>query len=143
MATTYDADFYSWALEQADLARARSTNAIDWDNVAEELRLLGVSEERELESRFVVLLTHLLKWVHQPERRSRSWRNTIETQRRALEKHLRRNPGLKRIEHDEFIDAYALARLSASTETDLPLETFPEEPLFSLSEAKDRSWLPE
>lgn len=143
MSKSYEADYYSWVMEQAELARTRSANRLDWERVAEELRALGVSEERELESRYVVLLTHLLKWMFQPDKRSRSWATTITVQRRALAKHLRRNPGLKAIEADEFLDAYQTARLQASSETDLPLETFPETPPFGLNQAKDEAWRPE
>lgn len=138
----YDEDYYTWAVGQADAARRRSANEIDWDHVAEELESLGASEERELYSRYVILLQHLLKWIAQPEGRSRSWRNTIAEQRLALARHLRRNPGLKRIEAAEFVDAYAAARLRASTETGLDLDAFPETPPFSAAEAKDEGWWP-
>jgi hypothetical protein len=143
MSKTYEADFYSWVMEQAELARTRSANRLDWERVAEELRALGVSEERELESRYVVLLTHLLKWMFQPDQRSRSWATTMTVQRRALAKHLRRNPGLKAIEAEEFQDAYQTARLQASGGTDLPVETFPLTPPFNLSQAKDEDWHPD
>lgn len=143
MTKTYDADYYSWTREQADALKRRSANELDWDRLAEELNSLGTSEEKELGSRYVVLLTHLLKWIYQPERRSRSWRNTITTQRRALAKHLRRNPGLKSVEVDEYLDAYAEARLEASSETDLEVDVFPEATPFTMDQAKDEAWMPE
>lgn len=142
MSDLYEEDFYSWALTQADLLRARSGNRIDWDHLAEELRCLGASEERELYSRYEVLLCHLLKWEFQPDRRSRSWENTIKVQRSGLARHLARNPGLKRIEAREFVQAYATARLLASTETDLDVAIFPEEPPFLMAQAKDPAWWP-
>ncbi len=61
MTKTYEADFYSWALEQADALKRRSANELDWENLAEELATLGRSEANQLHSRFVVLLMHLLK----------------------------------------------------------------------------------
>ncbi len=48
MSKTYEADFYTWAISQADAARRRSANEVDWDNVAEELESLARSEFREL-----------------------------------------------------------------------------------------------
>lgn len=104
---------------------------------------MGASEQRELYSRYVVLLTHLLKWRHQPERRSRSWSNTIATQRHQIARHIARNPGLKAVEAEEFAAAYAEARLSASTQTDLDVSTFPEAPEFSIDQAKDDAFLPD
>lgn len=142
MSKTYDADFYTWAMSQADAVRRRSANEVDWDNVAEELESLGRGEARELSSRYVVLLTHLLKWAYQPRRRSKSWLATIAIQRRVLAKHLKGNPGLKPREAEEFDEAYAIARLEAVKETKLDLGTFPETPPFTLEQAKDDKWLP-
>lgn len=143
MSKTYESDFYSWTKEQADALKRRSANELDWDRLAEELTSLGISEEKELGSRYVVLLAHLLKWIYQPERRSRSWRNTITTQRRAIAKHLRRNPGLKAVEVEEYLDAYETARLEASSETDMDVETFPEAPPFTMDQVKEEAWMPE
>lgn len=136
-------DFYGWAMAQSDAARRRAGNELDWDGVSEALRLLGVSEERELYSRWLVLLTHLLKWIIQPDRRGRSWLNTIALQRRMLARHMSRNPDLKPREPEAFAEAYADARLSASSETDLDLDLFPVEPPFTIDEARNEAWLPE
>lgn len=143
MTKLYEADFYTWANTQAEAARKRSANELDWDNIAEELETLGRSELRELRSRYVVLLTHLLKWIHQPERRSRSWSNTIDIQRDAIAQHLSENPGLTAREEDEFLIAYREARRQASTETDLDVGVFPVEPPFDVAQARDGDWLPE
>ena len=142
MSATYDSDFYTWAKEQAALARARSTNEIDWDNIAEELEGLSRSEYRELRSRLVVLLEHLLKWIAQPERRSRSWLATIKVQRRDLDEHLLENPGLKPREAEAFDSAYASARLQAAGATNLEETAFPVEPPFTLEQARDHDWMP-
>jgi hypothetical protein len=139
----YERDFYSWALAQAAAARAKDAAALDWDNLAEELEGLSRTEARELHSRYQVLLAHLLKWLVQPERQSRSWRNTIAEQRRAIARHLHQNPGLRSKDAEEFLDAYGIARLVASTETDLDVTVFPEEPPFTIAQAKDPDFLPE
>lgn len=139
----YETDFYHWARRQADLARRRSSNELDWDNIAEELEGLSRSEARELFSRYQVLLTHLLKWIVQPERRCRSWRNTIANQRDAIARHLLDNPSLKAREAAEFAAAYVAARRDASSETDLDVTAFPEAPPFSLEQAKDEAYWPE
>lgn len=143
MSRTYDADFYSWALEQADALKRRSANELDWDNLAGELGTLGASEERELVARYRVLLAHLLKWIVQPDRRGRSWTNTIANQRDDLAELLARNPGLQAKEEDAFVSAYRRARRDASTETDVDLDQFPIEPPFTMEQAKDAAWLPE
>ncbi len=136
-------DFYTWSQSQAEIARRRSANELDWDHVAEELDALGRSEARELGSRYQVLLTHLLKWLIQPELRSRSWRNTIANQRDAIVRHLEQNPGLKAKEAEEFDAAYRAARRDASSETDLDLERFPDTPPFTLEQAKAEDYWPD
>lgn len=140
--TKYDVDFHAWAVEQAEALKRRSANEIDWDNLAEELGSLAGSEVRELYNRYVVLLLHLLKWEFQPERRGRSWRNSILIQRKELARHIKHNPSLKSLEQEEFTDAYQTARLQASTETDLPSSAFPETPPFTKQEARDLNWWP-
>jgi hypothetical protein len=42
--TSYEQDFYAWLTEQAAHLRAKEWDAIDIDNVAEELDTLGRSE---------------------------------------------------------------------------------------------------
>ncbi len=143
MSRTYDADFYTWAIDQASALKRRSANELDWDNLAGELETLGASEERELVARYRVLLAHLLKWIVQPDRRGRSWENTIANQRDDLAELLARNPGLQPKEEDAFTGAYRRARRDASTETDLDLGQFPVEPPFTMDEAKDATWMPQ
>jgi hypothetical protein len=143
MSNAFDDDYYTWTKTQAEALRRRSANELDWDLLSQELDALGQSEERELNSRYRVLLTHLLKWIMQPERRSRSWETTIRIQRRDLARHLGKNPGLKRIEAEEFEDAYQVARLQASNETDLEFALFPEQPPFTMDQAKDETYWPQ
>ena len=45
---------------------------------------MGKRQNRDLASRLTVLVMHLLKWGYQPARRSPSWRQTIQEQRRQL-----------------------------------------------------------
>jgi Domain of unknown function DUF29 len=142
MTDLYDTDVYTWAMQQAEALRKRSANEIDWDNVAEEIESLGKSLSSELHNRYVVLLVHLLKWQFQPEHRSRSWEATIRIQRLALEKHVALNPGLKPKLEALFGEAYAYARIGASGETDLPIETFPATNPFTLAQAMDEGFWP-
>lgn len=125
MRVTYDQDLYTWSREQAALLRARRFDQIDLEHIIEELEDMGKSERRALESYLETLLTHLLKWCHQPGCRSRSWRLTILEQRKRLDKHLRENPGLKGRLAESIADAYDFARTGAERETGLPASTFP------------------
>jgi hypothetical protein len=140
---TYEADFYTWAHAQAALLRAGQLDQIDLLNIAEELESMGKSQYRALDSRLSILLMHLLKWEHQPERRSRSWQATIKVQRSALKKHLRENPGLKSRIDEAIADAYPDAVNLAIAETSLPEATFPETCPWSFHQAADETFWPD
>lgn len=139
----YDRDFFAWANEQASLARARSGNTLDWDNVAEELESLGKQQRSELRSRYGVLILHLLKWIYQPRYRSASWEKTIKVQRNDLAVQFADSPSLKSTDRDEFDRAYVNARLEAGVETRLGEAAFPIEPPFTPEQARDPEFWPE
>ncbi len=81
MSNLYDTDIVAWASQQAELLRSGQWSRLDLANIAEEIEDVGKSEQRELASRLAVLIGHLLKWQFQPEKRSRSWADTIDVQR--------------------------------------------------------------
>jgi hypothetical protein len=110
MAETYEQDFYAWAIHNAELLRQGRLSEIDVEHIAEELECMGRSERRELMSRLAVLLAHLLKWVYQPHRRSRSWRAAIEGQREDLKVLLEESPSLKPELEQKLNEAYRRAK---------------------------------
>ena len=57
----YDDDILTWSEQQAELLRRRSVNALDWDNLAEEIEDVGRSQLRAVESHLVQALLHDLK----------------------------------------------------------------------------------
>ncbi len=130
MSDLYDEDFTLWTERQAALLRRRAAGELvndadlDWQNIAEEIEAVGGNTRRELRNRLARLLQHLLKWHYQPERRSRSWRSTIWTQRQEIEDLLADNPSLRGKLPELFLVAYQRARTAALDETgllDLPL----------------------
>ncbi|MGH1589706.1 DUF29 family protein [Methylobacterium phyllosphaerae] len=79
----YDDDIVTWAEEQAAALRALAarsdlSNAVDWENVIEEIETLGRSEIRGVESLLLQLLVHVLKYLSAPAAQStRSWRAEV------------------------------------------------------------------
>lgn len=126
-ATNHDTDFYGWTLEQAELIKSKRLDEVDFEHLLEELESMGASEKRELLNRLGVLLAHLLKWQYEPDRRGRSWVNTIREQRRMIPLHLKQNPSLKGKLEEFMEDGYGLGRGIASDETGLPESTFPHD----------------
>jgi hypothetical protein len=136
--TDYDRDFYSWSLEQARLIRQEQWHAVDRENVAEEIESLGREQFNKLESALRVLMMHILKWDHQPEKRSRSWATSIKDQRVAFQDVLDDNPALKSRLDEAIMRAYRRARLQASLETGLAEDVFPERCPYRLDDLTTR-----
>ncbi len=130
----YEQDFYLWTQTVVHQLKENNFNEIDIPNLIEEIESMGRSERRELKSRLIVLLMHLLKWQYQPEKRSESWRSTISEQRICIETLLEDSPSLQPLLAEVFADCYQKARLKASDETGIKLNFFPQESPFTLEE---------
>jgi hypothetical protein len=141
--TLYDQDFFAWANEQARLLRAGKLSEADIDHIAEEIESMGKAEKRELVSRLEVLLMHLLKWQFQPDRRGKSWTNTIRVQRNHLKTHLADNPSLKPLLPASVQAAYENAKIEAAAETDLDEALFPEVCAWSFEQIMDPEFWPD
>jgi hypothetical protein len=142
---TYEADFYGWTQEQASLLRTGRLAELDVEHLIEEIESLGRSERPQLTNRFELLLMHLLKWQHEPDRRDidgKSWLRTIREQRRKIPKLIRDNPSLKPLLEDCIRDAYDDARFGTSDETGLPVSVFPEICPYTPEQILDLEFLP-
>ena len=137
----YNQDFYLWIETTSKQLKAGKFAEIDLENLIEEIESMGKSEKRELKSRLIVLLMHLLKWQYQPEKRSESWRSTITEQRICIELLLEDSPSLQPLLIEIFASCYEKARLKASEETGMKLNFFPKESPFTLEETLKNSFL--
>jgi hypothetical protein len=125
--TAHRDDLYAWVTEQVAHLRAGRLSEIDAENIAEELGDVGNELYFRLESAVAIVILHLLKWDHQPERRSRSWTLSIAEHRDRVIRLLRRNPGLKAEIGEALEAAWRTGRRRALDETGLPDEAFPED----------------
>lgn len=138
--SSYEADFYSWAMEQAKRIREGAYETLDRENIAEEIESLGREQFGKLRSAFRVLLMHMLKWDYQPERRTRSWVKSIVTQRINVADVLDDNPSLKSRLDEALAAAYRAARKEAAAETGFPIASLPEAIPYSLDDIMERSF---
>lgn len=142
----YNKDFYAWARQQAHLLRTEELEKLDLPNLIEELEAMSLRERRELTSRLIVLLMHLLKWQYQPtphgRSQPRSWLNTIATQRQKIELLLEDSPSLHREVAERLAYAYSRACAQASRETGLALATFPVTCPYTVEQVLDDSFFP-
>ena len=147
----YEKDFLAWTQQQSELIRQGRWQEVDLDHLIEELEDMGKTNHRELESRLVVLLAHLLKWKFQlnqlqdqwREFDGRSWRKTIIEQRVQIERLLEDRPSLS--SHFETIlqQAYPTALKLAYKETQLDSLLFPSECPYSSKQLINEDFMPE
>ena len=144
MGTSYETDVVAWANEQAGFVRSGRFDQLDLEHIAEEIEDVGKSEQRELASRMAVLLAHLLKWEHQPARRSKSWQYTLTTQRKEVAYVISEAPSLRTKFSDErWLDiVWSKAKSQAESETGLDIDTFPEACPWPISDVLSEGWLP-
>jgi hypothetical protein len=141
MTSTYDSDYYRWSQEQASLLRNGRLDALDILHLAEEIEDLGKRERRALESRLGVLLGHLLKWRFQLDYSHRkSWRATINAQRRSINKLLAENPSLRPQLPALIASAFADGRDLVVAETPLDYSDLPEHCPWTAEQVLDVWW---
>ncbi|WP_263079936.1 DUF29 domain-containing protein [Endozoicomonas sp. Mp262] len=139
----YETDFYGWTQQQVQLIRSGNLEALDLNNILEELDNMGKSEYRQFSHRLDILLMHLLKWQFQPEHRSSGWKGSIEEQRFRLTKLLKENPSMKSKVPSMMADAYEVARINAYKETGLAKTAFPGIPPWTIEQAMDSQFWPD
>jgi hypothetical protein len=140
----YERDFLAWTEDQAVALRTRQVSDLDWSNLLEEVESMGASQRRELENRLTILLMHLMKWVWQPEKRSTSWKLTIQGQRRELLRLIKQSPSLKPLVSNVLDEVWSDARDDAEVETGLPSQAFPESCPWDVSDqVLNKTWWPE
>jgi len=112
--------------------------ALDRDNLAEEIEALGREQFNKLVSALRVLMLHMLKWDHQTALRSRSWVLSIEEQRLEIADVLADNPGLRPRITEAIARAYRRARIEAAKETGLDETAFPPSCPYSFDDIVSR-----
>jgi hypothetical protein len=121
----YEQDFYSWALEQAELLAQGRADGLDFAHLAEEIRDLARWEFRGFADAYRLLLLNMLRWDYRPEHRCAAWQAEIALQRQRIDDILGDSPGLVPRIAEAVARGYREARLIAAKETELDLETFP------------------
>lgn len=139
----YEEDEHLWLFENAKLLREGKVNLADIEHIAETLEDMGKRDFREVLSRMRVLMTHLLKWIFQPDQRSSGWKGTIREQRKELRRSFKDSTNLLNYAKSNWQNEYEDAKEVASDESGLPLSAFPEEPPFTFEQVVDENYLPE
>lgn len=140
----YERDFHRWTEVMAARLRGHDQGEIDRENVAEEIADLGLSVRREVRSRLIVLIAHLLKWQHQPALRTgSSWRATIRVQRREIRHLLDESPSLEPKIPGLWTHVYRHAVEDAADEMGRDERSLPVSCPYTLDQVLDPKFLPE
>ena len=139
---SYEADFVAWLESQARHARGGEVDALDLDNIAEELEGLARSDRREIRNRLTVLLTHLLKCWVKSERRSSSWLATIAEQRDHIAQLIEESPSLSALPAQILDRCYPIARRKAAEQMRMREGAFHDSCPFGIGEILELGWLP-
>src|SRR5438132_13323471 len=83
-ASLYEQDETAWLEQTASLVAQRRFGEIDHAQLSEYLSDMARRDKREVFSRLVTLLAHLLKWDYQEGQRSKSWRWSVSGPRREV-----------------------------------------------------------
>ncbi len=129
----YESDETAWLEAMAELIREARFEELDYANLKEYLSDTARRDRREVKSRLTVLLAHLLKWIHQPKKRTKSWRHTVTVQVQELGDLI--TSGVLRAYAEEVLaEAYSNALKRAAAESGLSAESFPSECPFSIDQ---------
>lgn len=124
LSVLFEQDETAWLETMSQLAAEGRYVDMDHTNLSEYLSDMAKRDRREVSSRLVTLLVHLLKWEHQPDHRSGSWQGTIMEHRRELRK-LLESGTLHNHALAVLAEAYGDARKQAAVETGLARDRFP------------------
>ena len=101
----YDEDFYLWTESQAELLRKRQFDALDLDNLIEEVQALGRAEKSDVLNHASGIIEHLLKLQYSQAQEPRNtWRASVREHRRPLRRDL--TPRLRQILSTELPALY-------------------------------------
>jgi Domain of unknown function DUF29 len=140
--TLYERDFNLWVEEQVALLETGALKRLDVPNLIEEIAEMARSQKRAIRSDLVVLLSHLLKWQHQPANRSTGWAGSIVEHRRRIDEQIEDSPSLVGYPGEVFERCYRAARVQAAAETGLAISSLPETNPYTLDQVLDPTFLP-
>ncbi|MCA1994804.1 MAG: DUF29 domain-containing protein [Coleofasciculus sp. S288] len=126
LAALYEQDILLWSEDTVAKLKARDFDHLDIEHLIEEVEALGISQKKELISRLIILLEHLLKrlYVNLPDDYN-GWERTIRTQRGELEVLLDAAPSLSSRWEMSFDKAWQIALKNVRKE--YPQVSFPSE----------------
>lgn len=141
----YDTDYHLWVMETVKHLENKDFDAIDLENLIEEVWDLSRREKKRLKSLLRNLLEHLLKlkyWEFEIIQNQGHWKGEIRTFRKQIKDELENSPSLKRYLLEILDECYQDAREIVSDKSQLPIKTFPEALIGTMEQILNENWFP-
>ena len=139
----YHYDYLLWLQKTSQLLKDKDFDRLDLGNLIEEIESLGRSERNKLISSLRLVYQHLLKWQYQPNKRTKSWSNTISRERDNVSDYLEDVPSLKNLLQDKDILAKAYKRGRRDVTRKTGISDFPQESPYAIEQVLDSNFFPE
>jgi hypothetical protein len=124
--TLYEKDILLWVEDTVSKLKKHDFENLDIKNLIEEVEALGISQKKELISRLMILLEHLLKRLYVDSSYDyNGWERTIRNQRAEIDLLISQVPSLQSRWEISFNDAWQRALLKVKKE--YQKVSFPEE----------------
>ena len=91
----YEKDYYLWLDKTINLLENHQFSDLDLENLIDEIKSMSINQQKALKSNLIVILWHLLKYLQEPEKQTRSWALTLFEHRERIEEDLENSPSLK------------------------------------------------
>jgi hypothetical protein len=143
--TLYETDFNQWIEETVKKLQNKDFEAIDLENLIEEVATLGRSEKREIDSLLMRIFEYLLKlayWESERANNEKHWKAEIYNFRKQLKKAIRNSPSLKPYLLKIFDETYKDICGSMALRLGVPLSTFSVAPIGTPEQILDDDWFP-
>jgi hypothetical protein len=140
----YESDYSLWVQETVKQLQNRDFDALDLENLVEEVLDLSRRDKQKVKSLLKRLFEHLLKlkyWQSELVRNQAHWKREVLNFRQQIRDELKDSPSLKPYLRQIFDECYQDARQLVSIASSLPLNIFPETPIADFDQALDKDWL--
>lgn len=141
--TLYEQDYNQWVESNVKHLQAKNYEAVDWENLIEEVADLSRRQRDKLRSLLTRLWEHLLKlgyWQSERQYNAAHWKREILNFRLQIKRLLQDSPSLQPFFQEIFEKCYENARRLVKERSQLPLSSFPIEPIATLAEILDENW---
>jgi hypothetical protein len=141
----YNVDYNLWIVETVAKLKSKDLDGLDWENLIEEIEDLSRRDKHKLQSLLNHIFEHLLLiiyWQEKLVRNQEHWEREILNFRLQLLQILEDSPSLRNYARDYLADGYKIGRKLAAKHSQLPLSTFPKQPIATLEQLLDEDWLP-